>query len=1148
MESHTNALRIKTKLKLMLIFPLAVSLSFITQLAGAAGAQLRVPTVQIPVLEAQTGPTIKPPAKAQILRKMDANLLSLQQEFKTYVARGGRPALGVFKSANPEFHIRGNQYVVVDVVATTDTAFTVATLERLGCRNLNTFQRTTSAECPMDNLEKLGSEADIHFVRPAMAHHHSGAVTSQGDQALGADIARSTYGITGNGITVGVLSDSYDCNTSALTHAANDVASGDLPAGVMVLADITSGCTDEGRAMLQIIHDVAPGAALAFNTADTGEAAFATGILALRNTAHAHVIVDDVVYFSEPMFQDGIIAQAVDQVVNDGAAYFSSAGNEARKSYQATFTPSSQFDVYGGKLHDFDPGINTDVFQKISLPTGTTTYISFQWDEPFFSVSGAPGASSDYDIWICLSDTQPVNTINCPIRGISDNLGGDAIEILAPTVGGNAGGTLTVYLAISRFSGASNNLMKYIAFSNSVAINEYDTASGTLYGHANATGAEAVGAAAYYATPAFGVSPPALEAFSSAGGVPIRLNTSGASITPVIRNKPGIVAPDGGNTTFFYSDSGADTDTYPNFFGTSAAAPHAAAVAALMLQAGGGTGSITPVALYSAMRASAIDMKSAGFDFDSGYGLLNAQTALANVAKADLSVTQTASPNPVFIGAQTTYTLTIQNSGTATALGTSLTDTLPASANFVSASSGCSHANGIVTCALGNLPGGATVAKQIVVQANVAGGLANTAQATSTTAEANPANNTSSLNSVLVNPLADLAVTQIATPTTGWLNNSLTYTITVNNSGPSTAQGVYLTDVLPLWAGFVSASGNCSFANGSLSCLLGDLAVGASTSINLILQINTLADGGNSVQAGSATTDPTPQNNTSTLQTSVYPWVDLLVSQTATPDPVSLNGLLTYTITVTNLGQSAGEGVILTDTLPPSSSFFSADYGCNESSGVVTCALGEIQSGATVSRQITVQAAALGALENQAQAATLSPDYDPTNNLSVKGVSVLPPTPKADLTLNLTNPANPVVAGEAANFSYSVTNAGPSDAQAVILTVNLPASANLATSSPECTQQATTVTCALGSVASGRAKTGFLAVRFSVPGNLPISGSLTSDTQDPVSANNSASLSTTVNPTSGSTASVPALPEWALVLMGAILLLMLPGFGRESQT
>lgn len=1147
MESPARTLRINTKLKLMLVFPLAVSLSLIAQLAVAADAQLRVPTIQIPALEAQTGPRARPPAKAQILRKMDANLLGLEQEFKAYVAKGGRATLGVFKSANPEFHIRENQYVVVDVVAATDTAFTVATLERLGCRNLSTFQRTTSAECPMDKLEKLGSEADIHFMRPAMAHHHSGAVNSQGDQALGADIARSTYGITGTGITVGVLSDSYDCNTTALTHAANDVASGDLPSGVLVLADLTSGCTDEGRAMLQIVHDVAPGAGLAFNTAFAGEAAFANGILALRNTAHAHVIVDDVVYFSEPMFQDGIIAQAVDQVVNNGAAYFSSAGNEARKSYQATFNLSDQVDAYGGKLHDFDPGINTDVFQKISLPTGATTFISFQWDEPFFSISGAPGASSDYDIWICLSDTQPVNTTNCPVRGTSNNIGGDAIEILAPTVSGNPGGTFTVYLAISRFSGTAINLMKYIAFSNSLVINEYDTASGTLFGHANAAGAEAVGAAGYYATPAFGVSPPVLQAFSSAGGVPIRINTSGASITPVVRNKPGIVAPDGGNTTFFYSDSGVDADTYPNFFGTSAAAPHAAAVAGLMLQAGGGAGSIAPVALYSAMRASASDMKSVGFDYDSGYGLLNAQAALANVAKADLSVSQTASPNPVFIGAQTTYTLTVQNSGTATALATSLTDTLPASTNFVSASSECSHANGIVTCALGNLPGGATVTKQIVVQANAVGGLVNTAQVTSTTAEANPANNTSSFNSVLVNPLADLAVTQIATPATGWLNNSLTYTITVNNGGPSTAQGVYLTDVLPLWTSFVSASGNCSYANGSLSCLLGDLVAGASASINLILQINALADGGNWVQVGSATADPTTQNNTSTLQTTVYPWVDLSVSQTATPDPVSLNGLLTYTITVTNLGQSAGEGVILTDTLAPSTSFFSADYGCNESSGVVTCALGEIPSGSTVSRQITVQATALGTLENHAQAAALSPDYDPTNNLSVKGVSVLAPTPEADLTLNLTSQANPIVVGETANFSYSVTNAGPSDAQAVILTVNLPTSANLAASSPECTQQAATVTCSLGNLVNGGAKTGFLAVQFSQAGNLTISGGVSSATQDPASANNSASLSTTVNPTSGSTVSVPALPEWALVLMGALLLLMLPGFGRDSQ-
>jgi hypothetical protein len=98
---------------------------------------------------------------------------------------------------------------------------------------------------------------------------------------------------------------------------------------------------------------------------------------------------------------------------------------------------------------------------------------------------------------------------------------------------------------------------------------------------------------------------------------------------PVIRNKPDITAPDGGNNTFFGSD--ADGDAWPNFFGTSAAAPHAAGVAALLLECDPG---LTPTQIRSALTGNAIDMQTLGFDFDSGYGLLDADTAAAAVCVA----------------------------------------------------------------------------------------------------------------------------------------------------------------------------------------------------------------------------------------------------------------------------------------------------------------------------------------------------------------------------------------------------------------------------------------------------------------------------------------------------------------------------------
>src|SRR5262249_17911952 len=155
---------------------------------------------------------------------------------------------------------------------------------------------------------------------------------SQGDKVLRADVARALYGVDGTGVLVGVLSDSYNC----LFGAASDMVTGDLPPTVTVVQESTcaSGARSaEGRAMRQIVHDVAPGASLAFATAFGGQASFATNILALRNMG-AKVIVDDVGYSTAPMFQDGVVAQAVDNVKATGVAYFSSAGNQARQSYE----------------------------------------------------------------------------------------------------------------------------------------------------------------------------------------------------------------------------------------------------------------------------------------------------------------------------------------------------------------------------------------------------------------------------------------------------------------------------------------------------------------------------------------------------------------------------------------------------------------------------------------------------------------------------------------------------------------------------------------------------------------------------------------------------------------------------------------------
>jgi Ca2+-binding RTX toxin-like protein len=561
-----------------------------------------------------------------LLKKVGSDLTVLEIEYEAAITNSG----GAFFQPSNSFLQVANGFIVIDAIANGNAEALKADLEKLGLKNASTFGLFVSGLLPITQIGEIAKLSTLDFARPSYRPVlNVGSVNSQGDPAMRSDIVRQNFGFDGTGEKIGVLSDSYN----RLNGANADIASGDLPGSgnllgnttpIQVLNELDGSGSDEGRAMLQLIHDVAPKASLAFHTAFEGEASFASGIVALAN-AGAKVIVDDVFYFAEPMFQDGIIAQAVDQVVNSGVAYFSSAGNSGRRSYESAFRNSGIMGPFGDDVfHDFDPGAGVDVFQSITIPLGATAIFDLQWDQPFKSVTGTVGSANDIDIFIYNS----AGTVL--LATASDtNTGQDPFEFLAFT---NNTGSTQLNLAISKFGGGPNpGKLKYIRFGN-VTVNEFDTQSSTVVGHANAQGAEAVGAADYRRTPAFGTNPPQIESFSSAGSTPILFTTSGAA-TNQIRQKPEIVAPDGTDTTFFGGDS--DGNGRPNFFGTSAAAPHAAAVAALLRDA---DSTLTPNAIYQALEDSAIDMDDTltpgfdtGFDNLTGRGLIQADRALANV-------------------------------------------------------------------------------------------------------------------------------------------------------------------------------------------------------------------------------------------------------------------------------------------------------------------------------------------------------------------------------------------------------------------------------------------------------------------------------------------------------------------------------------
>lgn len=520
-----------------------------------------------------------------------------------------------------------------------------------------------SAYVPTSALAAIAGSNGLHLMKlTARPQRNVGATTSQGTVVMRSNQANSN-GFTGAGITVGVLSDSYDTSPTSFTtvRAANDIASGDLkPPKFVIDLPAGPGNIDEGRAMMQIVADVAPGADLCYATAFAGEASFAANIRTLRTdpACNADVIVDDVFYFAEPFFSDGQIAQAVNDVANSTVlagkpvAYFSSAGNQGSAGGggsidvpNATFstTPtnlgninlasiasctsspasgSTKANVAGGFL-DFGGG-------TYALPVtynATRSRLIMQWDDPFYS----GGVTTDLN-WYMFNSAG-----NCVFTFASNNFSVDhAAEIVS--LSGGASGTYRIMVGRTGAGTQLATRLRMVNLGGWGGAAFANRASPTTFGHSAAAGANSV-AAYRYTFPATQQVPfiPAFESFSSPGPVTIVFDAAGNRLAvPETRKKPDIAAPDGGNTTFFYPGSDFENDGFNNFFGTSASAPHAAGVAALLLQKAGGPGKLTPKQIKSILQASAAPRPVPfsggapvrGWNAFDGFGLIDAITAL----------------------------------------------------------------------------------------------------------------------------------------------------------------------------------------------------------------------------------------------------------------------------------------------------------------------------------------------------------------------------------------------------------------------------------------------------------------------------------------------------------------------------------------
>jgi hypothetical protein len=495
-----------------------------------------------------------------------------------------------------------------------------------------------------------------------------GGPDTWGDTAHQGPTARTTFSLDGTGVTIGVMSD-------GVNSLASEQAKGNLPSNVKVATvsgQSQAGNGDEGTAMLEIVYTLAPGAQLYFASGTVGEAQMASNIQALQ-AAGCNIIVDDVTYFNEGPFQDDIVAQAVNSAVAKGVFFFSSSGDNGNLqssqsgTWQGNFSPASAITIGSDTAalpHVFATNQNYNVITKESGVnvvggTGGTGAYELMWSDPL------SGSNNDYDLFITDasgnvqgSSTNVQNGTQDPEEDIT---GSSAVSTAC------AGGNCRLIVVAHSSAAVRTLFVSTERGTLSVATN------GATYGHNAAASAFGVAATdARYASPLTNPSCSGfsltcnngVETYSSDGPRQMFYNADGSAITPgnvtipggTILNKPDLTAADAVNTGF---PSGT---IYNPFGGTSAAAPHAAAITALMLQA---NPSLTPTQMHAALAAgtaNGIDIASLP-PLDVGVGVMMAPGAVQNAcgysigAVAKVSGTGGTATLPITAGANCIWTI-----------------------------------------------------------------------------------------------------------------------------------------------------------------------------------------------------------------------------------------------------------------------------------------------------------------------------------------------------------------------------------------------------------------------------------------------------------------------------------------------------------
>lgn len=537
------------------------------------------------------------------LQKLDSHLIQI---------RGGDDA-AISAARAQDLTVSRAERVLADVYVTGDLTDAAGALDREGMVIAATGGQPVQALegwIPVESLGEVARLATTSAVIPvAGGGTDTGSRTSQG--VVAHHVPQAQVGppaTTGAGVDVGVISDSINQVAGGIS---NSQATGDLPADTTSMLDLPGGL-DEGRAMAEIIYDEAPGiSSVKFSSGSLGPFAKAASIDNLV-TAGADLIADDVFYLGEPMFQDGVVAKAVDRAKAAGVPYFASAGNRARQSYERVYSDD------GTGSHDFDPGPGVDILDSFTanIPASTianpdpTLELALQWDEPWGT------AVTDLDLTI--RDTSDNSIL---ASSTTDNLGTGIPLEFASYVNSTAA-PVNVGVMIKRTAGARSPFMKWIESDNfsAIPIPEFNTASDTI----NPDAASAKGAFAVAAVSAIDPGNDSPETYSSRGPTTRLFDADGLRLAaPSVLATPRAAAADAVTTTLA---------KFSPFTGTSAAAPSMAGIAALLISANP-RASVDEIYGVLADPANAIDCTPTpgAPDADCGVGFTLADRALASL-------------------------------------------------------------------------------------------------------------------------------------------------------------------------------------------------------------------------------------------------------------------------------------------------------------------------------------------------------------------------------------------------------------------------------------------------------------------------------------------------------------------------------------